>query len=138
MVKGLEGKTYKEQLRSHCLFSLEKRRLRGDPIASYNCLKGGSGGGTADLLSSVTSNRTQRNKMKLPQRKFMVNIRKRFSTESMVGHQNRLITAPSPSVFKEHLDNTYSYYLVLGSPARSWTHDPYGSPSKLRYSMIYD
>ena len=57
-VKGLEGKTYKEQLRSLGLFSLEKRRLRGDLMAVYNFLKGDSGGGGADLLPLVTSDRT--------------------------------------------------------------------------------
>ena len=51
MLKGLKGKTYKEQLRSLGLFSLEKRRLRGDLMAVCNLLTGGSGGGGADLLS---------------------------------------------------------------------------------------
>ncbi|KAK4824026.1 hypothetical protein QYF61_009617 [Mycteria americana] len=81
LVKSLEHKFYEERLRELGLFSLEKRRLRGDLIALYSYLKG--------VCTSL-------------------DIRKTFFTERVVRHWNWLprevVGSPSLEVFKRCVD----------------------------------
>jgi len=104
MIGGLGYPYYEDRLRELGLFSLEKRRLRGDLIAAFQYLKGAYRKDGEGLFTRVCSDKMRGNGFKLKEGRFRLDIRKKFFTMRVMKHWHRLpgeaVYAPSMAVFK--------------------------------------
>jgi len=108
MIRGRESLCYEERLRELGLFSLEKRRLRGDLIAAFQYLKGAYRKDGENLFNCAGCDRTRSNVIKVREGRFRLDIRKQFFTRRVLKHRNELprevAEAPSLGTFKARLD----------------------------------
>ena len=78
IIVGLEHLSYEERLGELGLFSLEKKRLKGDLIPVYKYLKARCKEGGARLFPVVPNDRARSNGHKLKHKRFLLTIRKKF------------------------------------------------------------
>ncbi|KFQ30356.1 hypothetical protein N331_07203, partial [Merops nubicus] len=108
MIRGLEQLCCEDRLRELGLFSLEKRRLRGELIVAFQYLRGAYKKAGEGLFRLLSNNRTRGNGAKLEVGRFRLGMRKKFFTMRVVRPSNGLprvvVEATSLEVSKARLD----------------------------------
>ena len=109
-LNGMRGLSYEERLDKLGLFSLKRRRVRGDLIESFKELKGHSIPGKP-LLTLDSDSVLRGHELKLKKPRANRNIRANFFTHRVVNNWNKLpsevVTADSVTSFKLKLDKCW-------------------------------
>jgi len=114
MMRVLEPLCWEERLGELGLFSLGKRRLRGELRAVASAWRGCERAGEG-LVTEVWSDRTRGDDFKLKEGRFRLDVRKKFFPVRVVRSWPRwpreAVAAPSLAVFKARLDGVLSNLL---------------------------
>ena len=107
-----KGRDNSLRLRELGLFSLEKRRLQKGLTVAFHPVKGNHKKTGEGPFVREYSDSTRGNGFKLKGDRFRLDIRKKFFTQRVVSHWNRLssevVDAPYLKMFKARLDGSFS------------------------------
>ena len=115
MIKGLGSLPYEERLRELGLFSLEKRRLRGDLITMFQYLKGGYKEDGDSLFTRSHLEKMGGNGYKFLLGRLLLDTRGEFFTIRTISHWNNLprevVDSPTLDTFKIQLDRVLGHLI---------------------------
>ena len=118
MITGLGNLPYEERLRRLGLFSLEKRRLRGDMIETYKIMHGKDRVEKERLFSLSHNTRTRGHPLKLSVGRVRTDKRKYFFTHRVISLWNSLpqevVMASGLDAFKKGLDKFLEEKTITG------------------------
>ena len=113
MIQGLGSLPYEERLRELGLFSLERRRLRGDIITMFQDLKGGYKEDGDSVFTRSHMEKTRGNGYKLLLGRVRLDTRGKYFTTKTVRHWNNLpgevVDSPTLATFKIQLDRVLGH-----------------------------
>ena len=108
MFPGMEGRSYEERLRDLRLFSLERRRLRGDLIEVYKMIRGIDRVDGQRLFPRLEMASTRGHNFKVSGSRYRGDVRGRFFTQRVVREWNALpamvVDSATLGTFKRLLD----------------------------------
>ncbi|KAJ7427161.1 hypothetical protein WISP_09213 [Willisornis vidua] len=107
-ITGLEHLSYECKLRELELFSLEKRQLCADLIATFQYLKEAYKTKGKQLHTQADRDRTRENGFKLENSRFRLDIRKKFLIPMRVVRRRNRLLREVMDVFKAKLDGALS------------------------------
>ena len=110
-IPSLRNKSYEQRLAACDLFSLEKRRRRGDMIQVFKILNKIDNVQEENYFQRNDDPRTRNNGFKLKGKRFQTNVAKHYFTNRVVEDWNRLpkpvVESKNVEMFKNRLDKYY-------------------------------
>ena len=123
MLPGLDGLSYKERLDRLGLFSLERRRLRGDLVEVYKIMRGIDQLDNQYLFLKIGESKTEGYRFKVRGERYKSVQRGNFFTQRVVSVWNKLsevvVEVGTILSFKKHFDS-YMGKMRYGPNVNKW------------------